>query len=331
MAENFSTLPPLQARRVPITINANVARVITRPYIPSSTDRIRNIINRVLKLNEDEVVSQTEDIINDFSHRHRYFRELLERNFNLVAGYLPEKANLSKHRKLLIGAYFSAEYSVEAAALFNPSIVQVPSLETDPEGSCRFIMSFRGVGEGHISSIEFRTGTIDNHNDIYLDAVSNYVRTPRIHINPSYDRELFRLKLKDMGARESVIKWLFGDLPSYFTVADLEKKIDGHNHSRRIRARNKLEAIDMARWLVRSNYEIIFRSEHRISERVIFPVSETESGGIEDARFVRFTHDDGSVVYYATYTAFNGDTVLPQLIETEDFITFKCTTGKKPR
>jgi len=333
MAEKSPTLPPLQARRVPITINANVARVITRPYIPSSTDRIRNIINRVLKLNEDEVVSLAEDIVNDFSHRHRYFRELLEQNFNLVAGYLPEEVKLSTHRKLLIGAYFSAEYSVEAAALFNPSIVQVPSLETDPEGSCRFIMSFRGVGEGHISSIEFRTGTIDTQNDIYLDAVSNYVRTPRIRINPSYDRELFRLKLKDMGARESIIKWLFGDLPSHFTVADLENKIDGHNNSRRIRARNKLETIEMARWLVRSNYEIIFRSDHRISERVIFPVSETESGGIEDARFVRFTQDDGSVVYYATYTAFNGDTVLPQLIETDDFISFKISTllGKQAR
>ncbi|MDH5354325.1 MAG: glycoside hydrolase family 130 protein [Gammaproteobacteria bacterium] len=321
-----SSLPVLRARRIPITINANAARVIVRPYIPHTPERIGNIIGRVLKMGKNKVKSMTEVIVEDFSHRHRYFEEILEQNFDLISHFIPEDVDLSLHRKQLIGAYFSAEYSVEAAALFNPSIVQVASLTTDAEGSCRFIMSFRGVGEGHISSIEFRTGIIDSHKDIYFDAVSNYVRTPRTRANALYNRELFRLKLEDLGVRKNATQWLFGDLPSQFTVADLEHKFDEHYSGKRIREQDKLEAIDKARWLARSNYEITFRAEHRISERVIFPISETESGGIEDARFVRFTDDDGSIIYFATYTAFNGDTILPQLIETNDFITFKIST-----
>jgi hypothetical protein len=146
MIETSHTLPVLQARRKPIVMEANIARVIMRPYIPPSEEHIRNIINRVLKLDEDEACSLLSTITHDFSHRHRYFREALERNFSKVANFLPEKTEISEQRQLLIGSYFTAEYSVEAAALFNPSIVPVPRLKTDPKGACRFIMSFRGVG-----------------------------------------------------------------------------------------------------------------------------------------------------------------------------------------
>ena len=158
MAETSSIPPIPQARRKPIVINANLGRVITRPYIPHPEERIGNIINRVLCLDEDETNKLLETILHNFSHRHRYFRETLERNFNRVADYVPDGNKLSEQQQLLIGSYFTAEYSVEAAALFNPSMIQVPGLETDPEGSCRFIMSFRAVGEGHISSIELKSG-----------------------------------------------------------------------------------------------------------------------------------------------------------------------------
>jgi predicted GH43/DUF377 family glycosyl hydrolase len=326
MAENSSIPPVPQARRKPIVLNANIGRVITRPYIPPTEERIRNIINRVLGLNEDQTNKLLESILHDFAHRHRYFRETLERNFGKVAHHAPNRSLLSEQQQLLIGAYFTAEYSVEAAALFNPSMVQVPSLETDSEGSCRFIMSFRAIGEGHISSIEFRSGIIDHNNDIYFDPQSNYVRTPRIHIDSSYDQELFRLKLKDMGASDKVTEWLLSDLADEFTFNDLEQKISEHYTGNHIRERDKKDAIEMAMWLARSNYEILFREDHQISERVLFPRSESESGGIEDARFVRFVEDDGTVIYYATYTAYNGETILPQLMETKDFISFKIST-----
>jgi predicted GH43/DUF377 family glycosyl hydrolase len=326
MAETSSIPPVPQARRKPIVINANIGRVITRPYIPPTEERICNIINRVLDMDEDEANKLFETILHNFSHRHRYFRETLQRNFNRVANYVPDGNKLSEQRQLLIGSYFTAEYSVEAAAIFNPSMVQVSSLETDTEGSCRFIMSFRVVGEGHISSIEFRSGIVDSNNDIYFDPMSNYVRTPRIQTDTSYDRELFRLKLKHMGASSRVSKWLLSDLPDKFTFDELQKKIDENYTGNRVRASDKKEAMEKAMWLARSNYEVLFRLEHQISERVIFPRSESESRGIEDARFVRFVEDDGRVIYYATYTAYDGETILPQLIETRDFLLFKIST-----
>ncbi len=326
MAETSSIPLVPQARRKPIVMNAKIGRVITRPYLPSGEDRIRNVIKRVLSLDENEACTILETVLQDFSHRHRYFRQSLERNFERVAGFVPDVEQVSEQRRLLIGTYFTAEYSVEAAALFNPSIVKVTNHDTDSEGSCRFVMSFRAVGEGHISSIEFRGGIIDSNNDIYFDALSDYVDTPEIHPNPGYDRHLFRLKLQEMGASNAVTDQLLNKLPDNFTFNDLQGKIAELQNNGQFPAQEKADAIDIAIWLAQSNYQILYRKDHPISERVIFPVSESESGGIEDARFVRFAEDDGTVIYYATYTAYNGHTILPQLIETCDFLSFKIST-----
>jgi len=316
----------LHARRKSIVMNAKIGRVITRPYLPSGEQRIQKIIRRVLSLDESEAGTLLDNVLQDYSHRHRYFRESLERNFELVASFIADVDQVSKQRRLLIGAYFTAEYSVEAAALFNPSIVQVSNQETDPEGACRFVMSFRATGEGHISSIEFRSGFIDSNNDIYFDALSDYVDTPEIHPNPDYDRHLFRLKLEEMGASNVVTHQLLNRLPDKFTFNDLQGKIAELQNNGQLPWQEKTDAIDMAMWLAQSNYQILFRKDHPISERVIFPVSESERKGIEDARFVRFVDDDGTVTYFATYTAYNGETILPQLIETCDFLSFKVIT-----
>ncbi|HED19643.1 MAG TPA: glycosidase [Gammaproteobacteria bacterium] len=307
-------------------MNAKISRVITRLYLPSGEERTRNVIKRVLSLDEIEVCTILEALLQDFSHRHRNFRASLERNFEQVARFVADVDQLSKQRQLLIGAYFTAEYSVEAAALFNPSIVQVPNQEADSEDSCRFIMSFRATGEGHISSIEFRSGIIDSNNDIYFDALSDYVETPEIHPNPGYDRHLFRLKLQEMGASNAITHQLLNRLQDNFTFNDLQGKIAELQNNGQFPPQEKVAAIDMAMWLAQSNYQILFRKDYPISERVIFPVSESERKGIEDARFVRFVDDDDTVSYYATYTAYNGETILPQLIKTCDFLSFTVIT-----
>ena len=325
---DIQSAPPssLVARRKSIVLNPESGRVITRSYLPGGEEHVRNVVHRVLGLDEDEACRILETIFGKFSHRHRYFRETLEQNFARVAIHVPAVDELSKERRFLIGAYFTAEYSVEAAALFNPSIVTIPAQPKDPEGSVRFIMSFRATGEGHISSIEFRSGIIDANHDIYFDAVSTDVDTPEILPNPSYDRHLFRLKLQEMGAGNAVTHHLLNRLPNEFTLNDLQGKIHELENGNVFPAQVKADAIDMAMWLARSNYQLLFRSDYPVSERVIFPVSESERKGIEDARFVRFVDDEGSVIYYATYTAYNGETILPNLIETRDFLAFKVTT-----
>ena len=280
---------------------------------------------QVLKLSDDDVHHLLEDVFHEFSARHRNFREALERNFERISENVPTRLTLTAEQRLLLGAYVTSEYSVEAAALFNPSIVPHPDQKGVDKGSLRFVMSFRGTGEGHISSIEFRSGIVDENHDIYFDPVSQYVATPEMHTDPVYQRLHFRRKLEELGARDRVMNHLLEGLGETFTFDELELQIKDLR-STKYRLKDKQHAIDTALWLARSNYEVIFRPDQPISERVLFPVSENESAGIEDARFVRFVDDDGSVTYYATYTAYNGFVILPQLLETNDFLTFRIHT-----
>ncbi len=280
---------------------------------------------QVLKLSDDDVHHLLEDVFHEFSARHRNFREALERNFERISENVPTRLTLTAEQRRLIGAYVTSEYSVEAAALFNPSIVPHPDQKGVDKGSLRFVMSFRGTGEGHISSIEFRSGIVDENHDIYFDPVSQYVATPEMHTDPVYQRLHFRRKLEELGARDRVMNHLLEGLGEAFTFDELELQIKDLR-STKYRLKDKQHAIDTALWLARSNYEVIFRPDQPISERVLFPVSENESAGIEDARFVRFVDDDGSVTYYATYTAYNGFVILPQLLETNDFLTFRIHT-----
>jgi len=312
-------------RRRSTVLNAESSRVITRPHIPGDSARIAKLIDRVAVLSDENVKHLLDAVIQDFSGRHRNFREALHRNFDRIAEHVPENASLSSEQELLLGAYFTAEYSVEAAALFNPSIVPHPNQQGMDKGSQRFIMSFRATGEGHVSSIEFRGGFVDANQDIYFDPISQYVATPETHTDPVYHRLHFRRKLEEMGASDRVTNRLLKGLGETFSFGQLETKIRKLG-STKFRLKDKHHAIETVLWLARSNYEVIFRPDEQISERVIFPVTENESSGIEDARFVRFENDDKSVIYYATYTAYNGFSILPQILETTDFLTFKMHT-----
>ena len=312
-------------RRRSTVLKAESSRVITRPHIPGDSMRITALIERVSKLNDEDVKHLLEAIFQDFSGRHRNFRETLQRNYDRIAEHAAKETSLSTEQKLLLGAYFTAEYSVEAAALFNPSIVPHPDQKGVAKGSQRFVMSFRATGEGHVSSIEFRSGLVDDNHDIYFDPISQYVATPEMHTDPVYHRPHFRRKLEEMGASDRITDKLLKGLGETFSYGQLETKIRKLLSSK-FRLKDKHNAIDTVLWLARSNYEVIFRPDVQISERVIFPVTENESSGIEDARFVRFENNDKSVIYYATYTAYNGFSILPQILETTDFLTFRMHT-----
>lgn len=312
-------------RRRPTLLNAESSRVITRPHIPEDSARIGVLINRVAALADDDVRNLLDAVIQDFAGRHRKFRETLQRNFRRVEAHVPPGVRLSTEQQLLLGAYFTAEYSVEAAALFNPAIVPHPDQKGVDKGSKRFVMSFRATGEGHVSSIEFRSGIVDANHDIYFDPVSQYVATPEIHTYSVHNRVDFRRKLEEMGARDHVVNHLLEELPEAFTFDELEIQIK-KLRSTKFRRKDKSQAIGSALWLARSNYEVRFGADKQISERVIFPVTANESRGIEDARFVRFVDDDRKATYYATYTAYNGFDILPQILETTDFLTFRIHT-----
>ena len=320
---------PVNVVRKPYKFFSDDTRVIARPFHSHRTDGgpRTGLIKGVLDLPEEEVCSLVAEVREEYSHRHRDFEKLLLRHFaERIAPILPDADSLSPDRKLLLAAYLIKEYSVESAALFNPSIVPHPDQDGVPEGGLRFIMSFRATGEGHISSIVFRSGIIMSDGVILIDPTSQYIETPEIHKDTAYDKHLFELKLNEMGACNEVTVLIFDRLPDHFTFDELVREMAKVEKERLFGKRIRSRTFETMTWLARSNYELKFRSDRMISERVIFPVSASERNGIEDARFVRFTEDDGTVTYYATYTAFSGDAILPQLIETKDFTHFRIIT-----
>ncbi|MFA4905173.1 MAG: glycoside hydrolase family 130 protein [Candidatus Margulisiibacteriota bacterium] len=304
--------------------------VITRPFRPASETHAINIVNRLLALKEDEAKALLKQTLKDFAHRHKDIQTILMSSYQRIVGYIKEPEALSEERKLLLGSCFTMEYSIESAALFNPSIVIYPKQNNLQKGQTRVIFSFRATGEGHISSIVFRSALIDRDNSIFLESVSPFLGTPEIVLNATYDRELFKAKLEEMGQFSEAAKAIFERLPASFTPEELGRAIGSVRGSNAFTPADLDDTVVHIRWLAESNYEVFFPHGQLISERVIFPLSQNESNGVEDARFVRFVDEDGSVTYYATYTAYNGREILPQLIETKDFHCFKISTLNGP-
>jgi predicted GH43/DUF377 family glycosyl hydrolase len=237
---------------------------------------------------------------------------------------------LSENRRLLIGAYFTQEYALESAALFNPSIVPHPDQSNLSAGELRFVMSLRAVGEGHISSIVFRSGVIRNDLQIKVDEPSCYVTTPRLVPDSRYDNDLFHRKLVELGLSTPFVNEVLGGLPESFTLGELESQLKKTYREHRSDRDELSQVAEQVIMLAKSNYELQYTTNQMLSERLIFPLSPTESNGIEDARFVQFRGENGASRYYATYSAFDGRMVLPQLLETTDFLRFKLHTLNGP-
>jgi predicted GH43/DUF377 family glycosyl hydrolase len=307
-------------------IVGDTSRVITCLHVPEDESRISKIILRVLNLREKAAKELLLRVMGDFAGRHKDIKSIFERHLYEVKDYIPEHIELTDYQKDLIGAYFTKEYSIESAALFNPSIVPHPDQTHVPQGSLRFVMSLRATGEGHISSIVFRSGILNLDNSFLFDPISDFVETPILHLDPIYKSSPFHWKLKEMGACNEISNHILDQLNDDFTYQELIEKIGLLRRIPRFCEEEQNKTFEIIRWLASSNYKVSFHQDHRISERVIFPVSKNESRGIEDARFVQFLNGDGETTYYATYTAYNGFTILPQLIETKDFLTFNILT-----
>jgi predicted GH43/DUF377 family glycosyl hydrolase len=255
--------------RQALYLRPDPARVIVRPFKPATeprdlkpTDKTRanHIVDRVLALGADDAASQLADVLENFQGRHRNLLTLFEARAEEMEDAFADHAGFSLIQRQLIGAYFLHEYSFEAAALFNPSIVAHPDQSGAPQSGLRFILSLRAVGEGHVSSLTFRTGSIAASGDVTIDPTSRIATSPSVGI-------------RSLGSAGNEVS-------------------------------------------------LTFVSSDDVSERVIFPITQTHWHGIEDARFVEFK-DDGKKTYYATYTAYSGDAIRSEFLETTDFINFR--------
>ena len=317
-------------QRTDVKFLPDSTRVLLRPFIPSVEGRVKSILSRVMSLSDPEVEDQLRAVKAEFEGRHTGTEPLLETHYRRVAKFQSTDREPDRARRLLIGSYFTSEYALECAALFNPSAVPHPDQGNLPPGALRFVMSLRATGEGHISSIEFREGVLNADNSIHIEPTNRFVSTPELVADPTYDKPLFLRKLEEMGFHGGITSEILDPLPEEFNLKELNNSLVSYKrrpaYTRKTAMHEESRALDNIQWLAKSNYEVEFHESVPLSERIIFPVSDNESNGIEDARFVHFTDDDGEVTYYATYTAYNGRVILPQILETKDFKRFKINT-----
>ncbi len=310
--------------RQAVRLHPDARRVVTVPFVPGEEmpggdSRAVAVTERILAMDQAAVTGTLAELKRRFAHRHRDLEATWKSHFALAAHHFEKGADVPAETALLIGAYFTREVSVEAAALFNPSLVAHPDQAGVAPGGARFVMSLRALGEGHVSSIEFRTGTIDAAGRP-LDDPGTYLGTGLVSPGP-YERRLFHTKLAEHGCDNNAAALVLDRLDAHFGAAQLEAAIAGLHPELLSRAAVR-NAVERIRWVAANNYTVEFPARTTISERVLWPNGPSELNGMEDARFVRFVDDDGAVTYRGTYTAFDGSLVAPQMLSTTDFRTF---------
>jgi predicted GH43/DUF377 family glycosyl hydrolase len=263
--------PATLLNRQDLYLRPDPARVVVRPFKPATeprdlnpTDKTRanHIVDRVVALDPETVAHQLAEVLENFQDRHRNLLDIFEARADEMEEAFAAHGAFTNEQRRLVGAYFLHEYSFEAAALFNPSIVAHPNQYGAPEGGRRFILSLRAVGEGHVSSLTFRSGSIAADGKVTVDPSARLASIPKV-----------------------------------------KNRISGPHGD---------------------DVELVFKPDEDISERVIFPVTESQSNGIEDARFVEF-EDGGKKTFYATYTAYTGKAIRSELLETRDFLSFRMS------
>jgi predicted GH43/DUF377 family glycosyl hydrolase len=314
------------ARRSPVHIAADRSRVVTRLFVPGhegfdeQESRSSAVLQRVLALTDDEIEQSLDDVMERFNGRHHCLTDTFLTHADELSDRLDPDRKLSRSRRLLLGATFTSEYAIEGAAVCNPSMVIHPDQTRVSRGSVRFIMSVRAIGEGHRSSIGFRTGTITASSDIAFDPAPTFAVTARQDV-ATLDADVFRGELRRLRGGGDDADYVLGRLGKRFTEAELEKRLRLLEKQLATRPQAK-RIIGLIRRIAERSYALQFEKGTPLSERVLLPTMSAESSGMEDARFVRFVEDDGTVSYYASYTAYNGTDVRQQLLETQDFLNF---------
>lgn len=307
--------------------------VAGRDDLGSTQSRAGSVIERVLSLSDQQVERALEDVRGRFGTRHSDLTFWFDAHAHRVSNRVDPSVVISPERWRLIGAFFTHEFSVEGASLSNPSVVLHPDQSGLPDGNARFLMSVRGIGEGHRSSIGFRTGIIDRWGGITVDPPRQSL-TEGIHREVVMKREVFAGMLTDLDDYGENARYVLEQLGDEFTVYEMEDHLirllhESHTY------RNAEQTVLNFRSIIERNRAVSFDPESDFSERILWPYADAESRGMEDARFVRFIDEHGVPRYHASYTAFDGDKIAQQLITTKDFSTFemaplsgKATAGK---
>lgn len=301
------------------------SRVVAR-FFNNGDQRTQNLVSRVLEMSDSHVNQILEQTLRDFSTRHRNISQIFIKHCSKIKNIIEEMqvnySDLSQERILLIGSYCTMEFALESAAFFNPSIIEDYDQSYLEEGQKRVIMSFRATGEGHISSLVFRRGILDKNNNLQLMKIGSHIDKAEISHKKLYDKKRFIERLGEMDIPHTFSNAILNRLPDKFEYYALKQEVNRILENTNMIAERRI-ALEEMTWLVNSYYDIRFHHDSDLSARVIFPLSESESRGIEDARFVKFKDEEGKITIFATYTAYNGHTILPKLLSTTDFYNFR--------
>jgi predicted GH43/DUF377 family glycosyl hydrolase len=313
-------------RRSPIHIAADKSRVVTRLFVPGhegfdqQESRSSPVLQRVLELPDDEVQRSYDDVVARFGSRHRGLTETFLRHAVELSDRIDPERTLSSTRRLLLGATFTSEFAIEGAALCNPSMVRHPDQNGVDAGDLRFVMSVRAIGEGHSSSIGFRTGTITRSGHVAFDLAPTFATKGHRH-EAMLEAEVFKGELRRLRASVDDCDYVLAHLGPRFTSEEMEVRLTHLEHHVATRKQAR-RTIGQIRRIAERCYGVMFEKDTPLSEQVLLPSMGAESKGMEDARFVRFCDEDATVTYYASYTAYNGTDIGQQLLETKDFAHF---------
>jgi predicted GH43/DUF377 family glycosyl hydrolase len=313
----------LKINRTRIRLNPDYTKVIPR-FFNTGNERSLMIIQQILQLENDAVEALFNNIFSEFSKRYKNIQTIFFNHFHKTQHLITDRTKLTESKKLLIGAYFTMEYSIQAAALFNPSIVEDINQDGIGDGEKKVILSFRATGESHISSLIFKRGILKKNGTIHFEPSGTYPCEGMITQHERESKNAFQYALKEMNVDATITSNILNQLKDTFSYKELEIALKNSLPSIQSQPEQRKLKHDILS-MVNTNYELQFASNTLLSERVIFPVTRAEKNGIEDARFVKFVEEDGSFYYVATYTAYDGTVILPQLITTKDFCSFKVS------
>ncbi len=309
----------MKIKKSSVKLVANPKAVIAQFLSLPGNNRDVNVIERVQKLSEEEVGHLLQKAMNDFGNRHHNLPQIFTQNFEQIKkSHAHLLSSFSEERKALLGAFFTKEYSIQSAALFNPSIVAHPDQLNLKEGEQRFIMCLRATGEGHISSIVFMTGIVDKNNEIQLDEPSVFYTPLQKATDAVYTKDFLKSRISSEDGFDT--DWI-DHLPQSFTAEDAifcaKQNMANGNVAQSI--------IEKLTEIFDGDYKLEAAVGLPLSECVIFPNAKSESMGMEDVRLVPFISKN-KTIYYGTYTAYDGKQIRSKLIATDDFSHFTIRT-----
>ena len=330
----MTTAVPVSATRQELHLEPDPARVVARLFVAGqevvggSEGRATGVVERLLALDEGEVQAGIDELLTRFGGRHRDLVSTFSHHADRISNRLDPGVELSEERWLLLGATFTHEYAVEGASLCNPSIVAHPDQANAPLGGLNVVLSVRGIGEGHLSTIGFRSGTVTYEGLLEIDPPQPHPVVGTVDASV-LDRAAFHGHLRAAGGDGETAAFVLDELGTTFTADELDLRLT-HLAGQRDTRRNARSTADAMRSIAARSYAAHFPVETDLSERVLWPATAAESHGMEDARFVRFAQADGSSTYLATYTAFDGVDVSQQLLRTDDFVRFESSSVSGP-